>query len=142
MTTTNTAAPSLIAALHARFEACDAEYQRIEDDATRDKPNGTALAASQFETDQVRVTILTQVPDTWADAAILQYHIRIAHEATESDTERASDEAKALSMAIDTLFDFMASETPDLDHGAIGPEFQRACNDTHFARRHRTGDMI
>jgi hypothetical protein len=140
-----TPTPSLIRALHNRFETNQTEFAQIEDAATKADSQHLAARANELEADTLRLAILTQVPDTWTDAAILQFHIRIEHDlqamATTPDCD--GERAKALRMAIDTMFDFIASETNfDLDHEAIGKSFQQACITTHYARRHRTGDMI
>jgi ribosomal protein S20 len=139
---------SIIRTLHARFEQANAEYDRTDaaqtalnragDKLDALRLNG-ALVENQAETDALRRALLLQVPDTWADALILQYHIWLEHDLQASQDEKPADnDQAALTIAMDTLFDFMACEVR-ADHAEIGQSFQNGCNLAHFKRRHRTG---
>ncbi|MDB5583363.1 MAG: hypothetical protein JWR80_8539 [Bradyrhizobium sp.] len=149
-TTTNPQPASVIRAMHTRFEQANAEYDRIDAAQTALNRAGDRLEAlrydralreNQTETDALRRAILLQVPDSWTDALILQYHIWLEQDLQASSDDKPSDaDSSALLLAIDTLFDFMACEV-QADHAAIGQAFQQGCNLVHFQRRHRTGEM-
>jgi hypothetical protein len=132
---------TFIRTLHARYEANAAEYLRIETSEDVDGiPQERALSASNLEQDVIRATILMQVPDTWPDALVLQYHILVAQQLQNGIIKRDEEAEQRLGIAIDTLFDFMACEI-EQDHGESGPVFQQACNRVYSARRLRTGDV-
>ena len=144
-----TSVPSLILALHSRWEANNVEYELIDShDLARDDMSGhgkreRAMNASQREEEALRAAILTQVPDSHADALVLMFHTRIEQDlqANSSDAAKPSDDARAiLIMAVDTVFDFMACEFM-VDHETTGVRFQKSCNDVFDARRYRTGEM-
>ncbi|GHH16128.1 hypothetical protein GCM10008023_19780 [Sphingomonas glacialis] len=143
-----TAAASLLQALHARFEANNAEYNVIEaarpadhDLAERGKID-RATSANEYEADALRFAILTQVPDSHPDALVLMFHIRLEQDAQAHSAVPPSNREKSiLATAIDTLFDFHAceSESDDFDYGKLGKQLRTACRDVYDARRYRTG---
>lgn len=142
-----TAAGSLMVALHTRFEANNAEYERIDGTSPDGKDFAEqgridrARTASQREEDALRHAILTQVPRRKEDALILVFHIRLEQDFQASAAQPVSEaDAGVLSMAIDTLFDFLACEL-QIDHEALGPRLQDACTTVFSARRYRTGYM-
>lgn len=110
---------SIIATLHARYEASMAEYSAIDTADTRltedraDRMLGyryaDAMKASDSEHDALRSAILYQVPDTWIEAMILLYHIRVQHDLTTLSAGASEAERLALDTAIDTLFDFLVA---------------------------------
>lgn len=140
---------STIRAIHARYEAVNQEYCKIDDclsglsgnDVLTEKMRlRNALDASLAERDALRLAILRQVPDSWIDAMILTYHIYNVHDlidGSEPDA-RTPGEKEALAIAIDTLFDFMACEV-DANHEEIGPSFQESAIYAYQRRRLRTG---
>jgi len=144
-----TPATSLIAALHARYEATQTEYAAVEraDMAPRPKERGnkpdaldygTALLTSEHESDALRNAILYQVPDSWSDALILQYHIGCAYDLCSCAAKPNEQDNERLQVAIDTLFDFMCTEVRT-DAGEIGPGFAYGAARAFRLRRLRTG---
>jgi hypothetical protein len=139
---------SLIAALHARYEATQSEYATIERADTpqaKQRQNSpdvqhfdAALLASEREADALRNVILYQVPDSWSDALILQYHIVVAQDAHAAAAKPKEEGGERLQIAIDTLFDFMCTEVR-ADAGEIGATFKDAAASVFRARRLRTG---
>ena len=141
------ATASLILALHARFEANNAEYQVIEaarpanDDFAERGKIDRAIRASEAEADALRFAILTQVPDSREDALVLMFHIRIEQDAQSHCAKPPSDAAKSiLGAAIDALFDFLACEDR-FDHFDPGDQLRSARDTAFYARRYRTGVM-
>ena len=147
MASTTQAALSPIMAIHARYEAGMAEYAAIEKAEHAVRAAGTdeagsmnrALKACSSESDALRMAILHQVPASWAEAAILQYHISNAYDLLVTDEPVVSDDRDTLGTAIDTLFDFMCCEVKQ-DHAEIGSSFSQSAIRVHFARRDRTGN--
>ena len=142
---TNQTTTSPILAMHARDEKAWEEYNAIDAEHAQ-TPNDRehlgvrfryreAMSSSQSEIDALRLAILYQVPKTWAEAMVLQYHIHIMNDLTDkpSDEDRA-----ALETAIDTLFDFMCCEV-EQDHEELGKQFQTSANLVFTKRRYRTG---
>jgi hypothetical protein len=135
-------------AMHDRYARAWSEYlvidqatfgaSRDHDDDRRDKLY-RALKASTRETDALRLTILHQVPTTWVEAMVLQFHITTMFDMLNSvDEPAAAVERETLATAIDTLFDFMCCEV-DQDHGELGQTFFDDAGRVHLARRYRTG---
>lgn len=143
-TTPETLSPIL--SMHARYEANMAEYavtEKAEYDARKARDDDAnaferALQTLCREADALRAAILYQVPDTWAEATILQFHITNAYDMIATADAAPGDDAIALSVAIDTLFDFMCCEVQQ-DHSEVGPSFSDGAIRVHFARRRRTG---
>ena len=139
-------APSPILALHARYEAAWAEYNRIDDARTTlDTQNREdrivdfryeeAMAVSGAEANALRVAILYQVPTTWQEAMILQFHIWSVFEPENPGT---ANEQSAMATAIDTLFDFMCDE---IEHEDVEGQFQTGEHLVSQRRRNRTGKL-
>ncbi|MEG3178169.1 hypothetical protein U1872_18155 [Sphingomonas sp. RB3P16] len=143
----NPAAASLMQALHARFEANNAEYNAIEaarpagDDWAERGKIDRATSASEYEADALRLAILTQVPDSSPDALILLFHIRIEQDAqanAHSSAPPSVGRKAVLQIAIDTLFDSMACET-QFERFDAGEQMRAARDTVFYARRYRTG---
>lgn len=141
---TNLDHTSPIIAMHVRYETAWLEYNRIDDaDIALDKSTdaGKSLTyryhdaeqANTGETDALRLAILYQVPTTWLEAMILQFHIHIAFDPDDSSTD---ENRAAISVAIDTLLDFMCGE---IDHDGLGRQFQNSARLVSNRRRFRTG---
>lgn len=141
---------SPILAMHLRYEAAWEEYNAIErsemeltkDDHAAKLRHEYASKANNAETDALRLAILYQVPDTYAEAMILQYHIVNGYDLTQGapPTKAESTEAEAVKIAIDTLFDFLACKNND-DHEALGTSFKHSAMRVFRSRRLRTGDV-
>jgi hypothetical protein len=149
MTTNTTQTASVIRAMHARYEQCSAEYNRIDAEEARLRRGGESLTAlhldtamhhNRIESDTLRQAILMQVPDSWPDALILQFHVWVEQDAQAAADQVSEGERNVLSIAMDTLLDFMACEV-QADHAEIGNDFQQARNMVHFKRRYRTGEV-
>lgn len=143
------AQPPTIMAMHQRYETAMAEYLAVEKAERDAKNDGDDDSARSFEramrslcreTDALRLAILTQVPDRWDEAMVLQFHITNAADLLVSSDGAPEAEQEALLTAIDTVFDFMCCERAE-DHDALGREFQRAANRIFVTRRHRTGQV-
>jgi hypothetical protein len=137
-------APSIIMALHQRYEQTMAEYLLIEqaENAALNEIEKEGLRrackASCFETEALRVAILLQVPVDLADAAVLQFHITCAYDMAINSEDQPEAEKHALTTAIDTLFDFLCCEMKG-DHEQVGASFRDGAIIAYFKRRHRTG---
>ncbi|WP_267386149.1 hypothetical protein [Sphingomonas sp. GC_Shp_3] len=141
-----TSTSSLIAALHARYEAAQAECHAVdlaETSARRQSEDAAdcyrnACKTLMQEADALRDAILHQVPDTWSEALILQFHILCAHD--QRINEDAPDDAGAalVQLAINTLFDFMCAEVRT-DVAQIGAAIAETAARISRARRLRTG---
>lgn len=147
--------PSLISALHSRYEAIQAEYQPIEkaeyelSDEPSDGEIGQQLARFRSaiktlceEEDAVRNAILFQVPDSQSDALILQYHIVCAADLYAGAPEQNEADNRRLQLAIETLFDFMSCEIETEGQtvpSAIGATLAASATRVFNARRLRTG---
>ena len=118
--------------MHERYEAAWSAYAKIEaaenelDDSDQDRETlksryEDARKKIVAETDTLRVAILHQVPMSWADALILQYHAWCMADVLEGINSRPEDMREALLVGMETLFDFMAAEVADVDQEAIGP---------------------
>ena len=140
-------APSLILAMHARYEQAWQEFNTIDgaslEFAGKTDPDSLcehhkldrAGKANAREFDALRLAILWQVPDTWPEALVLSYHIHCAHDLEDSPSKESK---AALAAAIDTLFDFMACEV-EQDHEALGEQFKNGTMLVFEQRRLRTG---
>lgn len=138
---------SPILAMHQRYEATMAEYlviEKAESRARKERDENTegamsrAMRASCRETDALRTAILHQVPDSWTEAMVLQFHVVNAFDMMAGCTDYPEYEQEALQTGIDTLFDFMCCEV-DADHERVGRNFQDGANRVFFNRRRRTG---
>ena len=138
--------PSPLLAMHARYEAAWEEYNNI--DTAQLKLNdrneaerclkfrySDALKANNAETDALRLAILYQVPTTWQEALVLQYHV---HSTADPHSDLTDDEKNALEIGLDTLFDFMCDEVA---HGEDDGIFHRAECIVSDRRRYRTGKV-
>lgn len=141
-----------IATLHALFEASWAASLRIEDDWQDGDPE-TDLGAKHrqerashkcgLESVALQQAILMQMPNTWRDAMILQYHVYDLFETVsgvpgKGHEKAAERERLMVQIAIESVFDFMASELPH-DHEQIGPMFKASTMLAYDNRRGRTG---
>jgi hypothetical protein len=91
------------------------------------------MQRSQAESEALHLAILFQVPTTWPEALVLQYHV---HNAADPYTELNDTEKRALEVGLDTLFDFMCDE---IDHEERDGIFQRAECLVSERRQLRTG---
>ena len=139
-------ATSPLLAMHARYEAAWEEYNTVDTAQLKlnDKNEAErclkfrysdALKANNAETDALRLAILYQVPTTWQEALVLQYHI---NSATDLHTLLPEDERRALEVASDTLLDFMCDE---VDHDEEDGIFHRSECIVSDRRRFRTGKV-
>lgn len=149
MCTKPSAAASPIRAMHTRYEEAWKQYNVVEAAEHRARADGDtkhfdlqrAMQTLSQETDALQTTILHQVPDTWPEALLLQFHISNAADLLVNGAEPPSDEDKeTLIGAVDTLFDFMCCEL-DLNHEELGASFKSAATRVHFQRRYRTGQV-
>lgn len=138
---------SLIAALHERYEATQAECNVVDRAETAARRQSGEDAAERYrgacktlvqEADALRDAILCQVPDSWSDALILQFHIVCASDQRVNEDEPSDASGALLQLAIDTLFDFMCSEVPR-EAPDIGSAFASEAARISRARRLRTG---
>jgi hypothetical protein len=138
--------PSLIVSLHARYEAAWVEYNTIDsarvalnkkNEAERllDFSYEDAMKANHREIEALRLAIFYQVPTTWQEALLLQYHV---HSILEPSQAAAEEEAEALATAVDTLFDFMCDE---IEHEDVEGLFQRGEHLVSERRHRRTGKL-
>ena len=143
--------PSVIMALHSRYEAAFAEYQAVEraemmgrrQGATDDRETAVmhyrdAEKTLDLETDAIRNAILFQVPETWTEEMVLQYHIYCAHDLYANADKPDDGDIERLGLAIDTLFDFMCCSV-NVAHEEIGLTFKDAAERVLMKRRLRTG---
>lgn len=137
---------SPIAAMHARYEATWEEYNRLDEAHTKlDKKDESGrrldnryqdgMKASSREADALQMAILYQVPTTWQEALMLQYHV---HTAADPHRNMTEDEKFAVETGLDTIFDFMCDE---IDHDEEVSMLQRSECLVSDRRRHRTGKI-
>ena len=145
----STSCGSALLAMHRRYECAMAEYLIVEQAEGAARKDGDSDGAHSLargtraicrETDALRLAILNQVPDTWAAAMVLQFHITNAADLLATSENPPEAEREALLTAIDTLFDFLCCEV-DQDHEALGNEFRSGAVRAFFQRRHRTGQV-
>lgn len=144
-TQTNTPAPSPIQVMHAQFEAAEKAYCLVSDakEALR-KPQAPqdqlfhrydrAVDETYAEIGAVHRAICYQVPTSWIDATILQYHVIIARERVEGLKEPPRADLDALEVAADAVFDFLAGE-----HPVSGDSIAMAAAAVAERRAYRTG---
>ncbi len=137
---------STIAAMHARYEATWEEYNRLDEAQTKlDKKDESGrrlgdryqdgMKASSREADALQMAILYQVPTTWQEALMLQYHVHTAADPRRTMTE---DEKLAIETGLDTIFDFMCDE---IDHDEnVGIMHRSECLVSE-RRQYRTGKI-
>ena len=137
------AGPSVILALHTRYEAAWLEYSNLEQAHTQLRnlsgdthAHGLNIEAGMrdnfAESEAIRYALLRQVPNDWREAAVLQFHVWGIYD---SDQNTAEDHA-ALTVALDHLFDFMCGEG---DYGDMGRQFAFGEQFARDRRRLRTG---
>lgn len=121
--------------MHERYEAAwsaDMKIEAAENDLDDNDPDSATIKFRyedarkkiSAETDTLRIAILYQVPMSWADALVLQFHVWGMADLLESSDARPTDMREALLVGMETLFDFMAAEVADVDHEAIGAMFK------------------
>ena len=137
---------SPILAMHARYEAAWTEFNSIEaakanlntkNEAERDLAYryDEAMKANTGETDALRVAMLYQVPSTWQEALILQFHVQSAADPALLATQGEKD---ALEVGHDTLFDFMSGE---VDLEGANEVLRNTAEIVCDRRRFRTGSV-
>lgn len=140
---------SPIMAMHRRYEQAQLEYEIIDDARQEAKDSGDKEAfllenaghSSVREADALRIAILYQVPTRTAEAAVLQYHIAAMQDMIVGSEPRRELEEEALSVAIQTLFDFLACKMKEDHEETGGGSFRDEAVRAYFARRRRTGEM-
>ncbi len=148
MSAVKAAMASPILAMHARYEAAWVEFNAIDRARTALNTNipdncnlefryAGAMKASNGGIDALRLAIFYQVPTSWQEAMILQFHLYSIFDAGQVVPE---EEQLALNTAIETLFDFMCCKV-DADHERLGHQFQTGANLVFEKRRYRTGNL-
>lgn len=140
---------SAILAMHAAYETAMGNIEKIDrasssctnsdrDIGRRSINDRTATTLSK-EGRLLTLAILHQVPDSFEEAIILQFHLWNVVDLIQDD-ETGEQEKEAMIVAADTLFDFMACEFGGIDHQAIGQSFKDGTMLAFKRRRIRTGD--
>jgi hypothetical protein len=122
--------PSLIIALHDRYEQTWNEHNRLDNaelDLNGSKPTSPGWhkqqrleeARSKLEREQVALTVAIahQVPTTWQDALVLAFHLQVIDPV---QCELTEGEKSAYHEGTDALLDFMFGE---IDHGSVPGAF-------------------
>lgn len=146
------AAPTPIATLHCLYELAVAADMKIEiaDNALKGADPANEAVAARYEearkkigaeTDALRFALLYQVPETWADAVILQFHLWELADLLASADVRPEDEDAALLVGSETLFDFMVAMLPEAERDALGRAFQMGTKLALSRRRTRTAEL-
>lgn len=137
------AAPSVILAMHARYEAAWSEYNRIDaaKTAARNDPDSSrsfsyarGLCDNNLETDLLRHAVLFQVPSSDEELAVLAFHAWGVFDHDQSTEE----DNLALEQALVSIFDYLVGE----GRGGIkklGPQFNAGAQIVFHRRRYRTG---
>ena len=141
--------PSVLMAMHRRYEQAQVEYEIIDSARQEAKDNDdsevhqleNASQSSVREADALRIAILYQVPATTAEAAVLQYHIYTTQDLVDGCVDRREPEEEALKVAIRTLFDFLACQMTEDHEQHVGASFRDEAVRAYFERRRRTGEM-
>lgn len=142
-------APSVLMAMHHRYEQTQLEYEIIDSAHQEAKENDdsevhqleNAGQASVREADALRIAILYQVPVTTAEAAVLQYHIYTTHDLIDGCSDRREPEEEALKVAIRALFDFLCCEMTEDHEEHVGNSFKHEARRAYFERLRRTAEL-
>lgn len=139
---------SVIAAMHARYEVLDRQYDatdRASNGASDDRRSHLldALRDMQRETDALRVAILRQRPTDNQDLAIFACHLHIATDmsaAIGTADMRESDQelVDLINYAAETVFDYVVGEG-FADMERIGASFSASAMRCHERRQDREG---
>lgn len=136
---------SVILAMHSRYEAAQAEYTQLDYarssiSADAKSLNDHAQKELLVEQDALRSAILRQVPDTWADAAALTFHVANSYDliADAEGEDWDEREGEALRIGLQNLFDFIASEKIGRPE-ALGDSFSLEVARVRSLRRRRSG---
>ena len=139
---------SVIAAMHARYEALDRQY-----DATDRASNGApddrrhqllaALRDMQTESDTLRDAILRQRLTDNQDLAIFAFHLHsltdmVSEIEPQTMRERDSELLQLVNHAAETIFDYVVGEGFG-DMERIGRSFHDAAMRCHYRRQDREG---
>lgn len=142
------ASPSLIHALHARYEKARAEHHRIDvhnlavpnDGSPSSLSEGIlcdrGMHASEIEADLLRLLILRQVPIDDEELTIIAFHANGMADAAMTLDE---GERTALEAGVGAIFDYLVSENR-IDINGPGREFRAGAMNAFHARRYRTGE--
>lgn len=140
---------SPIAVMHTRYEAVMAvssvvdsaslNLGKSDDEQQLGFGYAKAITTCEAETDALRTAILFQIPTSWHDALILQYHVYVAHDLYTPGREPENERA-ALGVAIATIFDFMARMV-EADQDALGRCFKASTMLVSDRRRFRTAEL-
>lgn len=120
--------------MHERYEAAwsaDTKIEEAENDLDN-SPSSQSLKTRyddarnkiMAETDTLRIAILYQVPTSWADALVLQFHVWGMADLLDGLETRPADMRAAVLVGMESLFDFMATKVANVDHDAIGAMFK------------------
>lgn len=143
------AAPSLILALHARYEEAWDEYNQLDDangELSSDASTGACAKRFRFdegmernsdETSALRLAILHQVPKTRQEALVLAFHVH-GWDPTDG-TEYTEAEKKAFTTGLDTLLHFMVEQ--EQGGGLNGFQFNNAAEIVRSHVAYRTGKV-
>lgn len=147
------ASPSLILALHDRYEQAWQEYHEIDLKKPRkasELPEGERSIAcinrergkveSFQETSLIRNTICYQIPTTDEEAAILIHHVWVMIDESSGVylEELSLEEKQSLEQSINSVFIYLACRGT-VDAAKIGPQFSRHAMLAVKRRRYRTG---
>ncbi len=119
--------PSLITALHQRYEFVTRVGEAVNDTTLAARgaslshlSEGDMVAEGQTlsrEADALQAALLHQVPDTWRDALILQFHVLNACDRAVLSTPRDEAHCERLQLAIDHILAFIGDELGHLGEG-------------------------
>ena len=140
----NPDAPSLILAMHARYEEAWEEYNRVDrdkpklsDDATKHFLAGQGMAENFRETLSLQRAILHQLPTTDEEATVLAHHAWVIFD---EHSEISDDDKEALATSLTTLFDWFVAEGR-AEAQMKGKQFSANAMLACHRRRARTGEL-
>jgi hypothetical protein len=140
----------LILSMHARYEAAGEEYDRLEaaawqlntsaDHDNRRFAYKDALQSLEAESNDLRAAVLHQVPSTWIEALVLQYHIAIQFGGVVGPDAKQY-ETDTFEGALTTMLGFLAAEA-GTDHAALGPRLRQSVDLARKRRRIRAVELL
>ena len=137
--------PSVIHAMHSRYEAAWDEYNRA--DSAKLALTGDERLRAQFQLDDgmrenateselLRLSILHQVPTDDAELSVLAFHAWGLFDYDQNTEEDRS----ALGQALNSIFDYLVSEGR-VDMEKMGKQFTTGVRLAHDRVRFRTGQV-
>ena len=140
----NPDAPSLILAMHARYEEAWEEYNRVDrdqpkqsDDPGKHHQAAQGMAENFRETLSLQRAILYQLPTTDEEATVLAHHAWVLFD---EHSEISEGDKEALATALTTLFDWFVAEGR-ADDEKMGKQFTANAKIAFHRRRARTGKL-